>query len=58
MTGSSVPHPTGLLVRQLAGEEIVHAERKRFDYVNPLVLGSNPSRPTNFVGASCADIRL
>ena len=31
-----------------AGEEIVHAERKRSDNVNPLVLGSNPSGPTNF----------
>ena len=44
MTGKSVPHPIGQLA---AGEEIVHARRKRRGHVNPLVLGSNPSGPTN-----------
>ncbi|MGO9992160.1 MAG: GFA family protein [Steroidobacteraceae bacterium] len=28
------------------GEEIVHSHRKRWDRVNPLVLGSSPSGPT------------
>ena len=45
MTGKSVPHPHG---RMAAGEEIVRACRKRQEHANPLVLGSNPSGPTNF----------
>jgi hypothetical protein len=31
-----------------AGDEIVHSRWKHRGRVNPLVLGSNPSGPTNF----------
>src|SRR5882724_9635003 len=43
--------PAPPFLRRLGGEEIVHSHRKRRGRVNPLVLGSSPSGPTNFRGS-------
>src|ERR1700684_3283872 len=40
------------------GEEIVHSLRKRRGRVNPLVLGSSPSGPTNHLFADVLSCRL
>src|ERR1700683_1972875 len=45
------PAPT--ILRGAAGEEIVHSHRKRRGRVNPLVLGSSPSGPTNSQQGDC-----
>lgn len=52
ITGTSIPHPHVrgrclLAVPVGTGEEIVHSWRKRRGIVNPLVVGSNPTGPTN-----------
>jgi hypothetical protein len=47
MTGLSIPHPPART--PCAGEEIVHSRRKLRGRVNPLVVGSNPTGPTESV---------